>query len=301
VTGSCDFLTENDEESIAKCRKLLSYLPQNRKQMPWEYAVDSGDDPNRRDDALLDIVAADLSVPYDMRNLVARVMDQGQFFELQELFAPNMVIGFGRMDGKTVGVVANNPMVKGGYIDLDACDKEARFIRFCDAFNIPLLFFVDTPGFLPGVEQERSPQGLLRRAAKAVFAVCEATVPKISVCVGTSHGPARLAMGTPREGVDMVFSWPQARVARLDPKEVVEIIWKDEIAQAEKPGKVREEKYRALLDTYIDYPFHAAEYLMVDEIIDPRDTRREVIKRLEVLTHKEAQARPWRKHVLMPR
>ncbi len=301
VTGSCDFLTGNDEESIAKCRKLLSYLPQNRKQKPSEYTINTGDDPNRRDDALRDIVSADLSVPYDMRNVITRVMDQGQFFELQELFAPNMVIGFGRLDGKTVGVVANNPIAKAGYIDLDACDKEARFIRFCDAFNIPLIFFIDTPGFLPGVEQEKSPQGLLRRAAKAVFAVCEATVPKIAVCVGTSHGPARLAMGTPREGIDMAFSWPQARVSRMNPKEAVEIIWKEEIAQAPKPDEMREKKYKELLDTYIDYPFHAAEYLMVDEIIDPRDTRPALIRRLEVLSHKEAQPRPWRKHVLMSR
>jgi acetyl-CoA carboxylase carboxyltransferase component len=301
VTGSCDFLTDSDEESIEKCRKLLSYLPQNWKQEPSEYRIDTGDDPNRCDDALLDIVSADLSVPYDMRNVITRVMDDGYFFEQQELFAPNMVIGFGRLDGKTVGIVANNPIAKAGYIDLDACDKEARFIRFCDAFKIPLIFFVDTPGFLPGVEQEKSPQGLLRRAAKAVFAVCEATVPKISVCVGTSHGPARLAMGTPREGVDMVFSWPQARVSRMDPKEVIEIIWKDEIAKAEKPAAVREKRFKELLDTYIDYPFHGAEYLMVDEIIDPRDTRSELIKRLEVLAHKQAPTRPWRKHVLMPR
>lgn len=301
VTGSCDFLTQSDEESIAQCRKLLSYLPQNRRQKTKEYAVDTGDDPHRREDALLDIVSADLTAPYDMREVITRVLDQGQFLELQELFAPNLVIGFGRLDGKSVGVVANNPKFKAGYLDLDACDKEARFVRFCDAFNIPLIFFVDTPGFLPGVEQEKSPQGLLRRAAKAVFAVCEATVPKISVCVGTSHGPARLAMGTPREGMDMVFSWPQARVARMDPREVVEIIWKEEIARAGQPDEVREKKYKHLLDKYIDYPFHAAEYLMVDEIIDPRNTRPALIHRLEALADKEAQARPWRKHVLMPR
>ncbi|MFC1928270.1 acyl-CoA carboxylase subunit beta [Chloroflexota bacterium] len=304
VTGSCDFLTESDEESIATCRELLSYLPSNWKEKPWKdkhLIIDTGDDPNRRDDALLDIVSADLSTPYDMHDIITRVIDKGQFLELQKLYAPNMIIGFGRMEGKTVGIVANNPIAKGGYIDLDACDKESRFIRFCDAFNIPLIFFVDTPGFLPGVEQEQSLQGLLRRAAKALFAVCEATVPKIGVCVGTSHGPARLVMGTPREGVDMVFSWPQAKVTRMDPREVVEKIWKEEIERAKKPDEVREKKYQELLDTYIDYPFHAAEYLMVDEIIDPRDTRSALIRRLEVLANKEAQPRPWRKHPLMPR
>ncbi|MFC1940675.1 acyl-CoA carboxylase subunit beta [Chloroflexota bacterium] len=299
VTGSCDFLTENDEESIAVCRDLLTYLPLNWKEKPP--VVDTGDAPNRREDDLLDIVPADLSTPYDMHEVINRVVDKGQFLELQRLYAPNMIIGFGRMEGKTVGIVANNPIVKGGYIDLDACDKEARFIRFCDAFNIPLITFVDTPGFLPGVEQEHSQQGLLRRAAKAVFAMCEATVPKIAVCVGMSHGPARLAMGTPKEGVDMVFSWPQARVTRMDPREVVEKIWKEEIAKAKKPDEVREEKYRELLDKYIDYPFHAAECLMVDEIIDPRDTRSALIRRLEILANKEAQPRPWRKHPLMSR
>ena len=299
ITGSCDFLTESDEDSIATCRGLLGYLPLNRKDKAP--ILDTGDDPNRRDSELLDIVPADLSVPYDMRGIITRVMDKGQFLELQRLYAPNMIIGFGRLDGKVVGIVANNPAEKGGYIDLDACDKEARFVRFCDAFNVPLVFFVDTPGFLPGVEQEQSMQGLLRRAAKAVFAVCEATVPKVSVCIGTSHGPARLAMGTPREGVDMVFSWPQARVARMNPREVVDIIWKDEIARAQKPDEVREAKYKELLSTYIDYPFHAAEYLMVDEIIDPRETRPALIRRLEILANKEAQPRPWRKHVLMPR
>jgi acetyl-CoA carboxylase carboxyltransferase component len=281
---------------------LLSYLPQNWKD--WNekrLIVDTGDDPHRRDEELLDIVPADLSRPYDMRDVVRRVMDRGQFLELQSLFAPNMLIGFGRLDGKTVGVVANNPAEKMGVMDLDGCDKEARFIRFCDAFNIPLVFFVDTPGFVPGAEQEQSPQGLLRRAAKAVYAVCEATVPKVSVCVGTSNGPARLAMGTPREGVDMVFSWPQARVTRMDPREAVEKIWKDEIAKADKPDEVREQRYKYLLDNYIDFPFHAAEYLMVDDIIDPRDTRRLLIEAFNVLEKKEVQLRPWRKHPLMPR
>ncbi len=299
VTGSCDFLTESDEDSIARCRHLLGYLPSNWKEKaPF---LDVGDDPNRKDSALLDIVPADLSKPYDMHDIITRIVDKGQFLELQELYAPNMIIGFGRLAGQVVGFVANNPAVKGGYIDLDACDKEARFVRFCDAFNIPLVFFVDTPGFLPGVEQEQSSQGLLRRAAKAVFSVAEATVPKLGVCIGTSHGPARLVMGTPREGVDMVYSWPQARVTRMDPREVVEKIWKEEIASSNKPDEVREQKYKELLAKYIDYPFHAAEYLMVNEIIDPRETRPMLIRRLEILAHKEAQPRPWRKHVLMPR
>jgi acetyl-CoA carboxylase carboxyltransferase component len=215
ITGSNDFLVDSDEEAIATCRQLLSYLPSNYKEKPP--VVDTGDDPNRRDEELLDIVLADLS-PYDMHEVITRVVDKGSFLETQALYAKSMIIGFGRLDGKTVGIVANNPIENAGRLDLDTSDKSARFIRFCDAFNIPLVFFVDTPGFLPSVQEEHSPQGLLRRAAKPVFAINEATVPMVSVIVGKSWGPGRLAMGTPREGVDMVFSWPQAQVARMDPK-----------------------------------------------------------------------------------
>ncbi|MFC1982071.1 acyl-CoA carboxylase subunit beta [Chloroflexota bacterium] len=299
VTGSNDFLVDSDEEAITVCRRLLSYLPSNCKNKPP--VVDTGDDPERREKELLEIVPADLSRPYDMHDVLSLVLDKDQFLETQALYARNMITGFGRLNGKTVGVVANNPIENEGRLDLNTSDKAARFIRFCDAFNIPLVFFIDTPGFLPGVEEEHSPQGLLRRAAKPVFAICEATVPMVSVVIGKSWGPGRLAMGTPREGVDMVFSWPQAQVARMDPKEVVDIIWKDEIKRAEDPDAVRQRKHRELLETYLRFPFHAAEYLMVDEIIDPRDTRPALIKRLEFLSEKVGPPRAWRKHSLFPR
>ncbi len=299
ITGSNDFLVDSDEEAIVACRQLLSYLPLNHKEKPP--VVDTGDDPDRRDRELLEIVPADLSKPYDMHEVISRVVDKDQFLETQALYAKSMITGFGRLNGKTVGIVANNPMENGGRLDLNTSDKEARFIRFCDAFNIPLVFLVDTPGFLPSVEEEQSQQGLLRRAAKPAFAICEATVPMVSVIVGKSWGPGRLAMGTPREGVDMVLSWPNAQVARMDPKEVVDIIWEDEIKGAENPDEVRQRKLKELLETYIKFPFHAAEYLMVNEIIDPRDTRPALIKRLESLANKEPSPKPWRKHSLIPR
>ncbi len=300
VTGSNDFLVDSDEEAIAVCRQLLSYLPQNYLEKPP--VVDTGDDPNRRDEELLDIVPVDLSAPYDMHEVITGVVDKGSFLEIQARYAPSMIVGFGRLDGKTVGIVANNPVQNEGRLDLNTSDKQARFIRFCDAFNIPLVFFVDTEGFLPSLDEEHSPQGLLRRATKPVFAICEATVPKVSVVVGKSWGPGRLAMGIPRQGVDMVFAWPQSQVCRMDPKEVVEIIWKDDIAKADSPDEVRQSKLKELLETYVRFPYHGAEYLMVNEIIDPRDTRPALIRRLEFLaSKKEPWPIPWKKHSLLPR
>lgn len=299
IAGSNDFLVESDEEGIATCRRLLSYLPQNYREKPP--IVNTGDDPNRRDEELLKIVPPDLSGTYDMHEIINRVLDIGSFTELAALYAPSMIIGYGRLDGKTVGIIANNPRINGGRLDLSTSDKEARFIRFCDAFGIPLVIFIDTPGYLPSVEEEHSPQGLLRRAAQPVFALCEATVPMVSVIIGKSWGPGRLAMGTPREGIDMVFSWPQAQVARMDPNLVVEKIWGREIAEAKDPEKERAKWHKHLLDTYIRFPFHAGEYLMVDEIIDPRNTRPMLINRLEYMSNKVGPAKPWRKHSLLTR
>ncbi|MFC1977663.1 acyl-CoA carboxylase subunit beta [Chloroflexota bacterium] len=300
VTGSNDFLVDSDEEAIDTCRRLLSYLPQN--YLEKTPVVDTGDDPNRRDEELLDIVPVDLSAPYDMHDVITRIVDKGSFLETQALYATSMITGFARLDGRAVGIVANNPAENEGRLDLNTSDKQARFIRFCDAFNIPLVIFVDTEGFLPSVEEELSPQGLLRRAAKPVFAICEATVPKVSVIVGKSWGPGRLAMGIPRQGMDMVFAWPQSQVCQMAPKKVVGKIWKDEIAQADKPDEVRQSKLKELLETYIKFPYHGAEYLMVNEIIDPRDTRPALIRRLEYLANKkEPWPVPWKKHSLIPR
>lgn len=299
VTGSTDYLAETDEEAMDFCRALITYLPSHSKERPPR--VDTGDDPQRRDEDILKIVPPDLSAPYDIHEVISHVVDKGQFLELQRLYARNMVIGFARLNGSTVGIVANNPAEKGGVIDINACDKEARFIRFCDAYNIPLVFFVDTPGFVPGEEEEKSREGRIKNAAKPVFAICEATVPMVVVYVGKGFGPGRLAMGTPREGVDMVLSWPCAQVARMDPREAVDIIYRDEIREAKDPAVTRQRRLEELLKTYIKYPFHAAEYLLVNEIIDPRDTRPTLIRALDFLANKEPPPRPWRKHSLIPR
>jgi len=298
VTGIADFLTETDEEAIEICRELVTYIPLNHREKPP--IVNMGDAPNRRDEDLLEIVSADLSKPYDMHKVITRIVDKGQFLELQRLFAKNLIIGFARLAGQTVGIVANNPAEANGILTLNTCDKEARFIRWCDAFNVPLIFLVDTPGFLPSVEQEQSEDGLLRTAPKPVFAICEASVPMVTVYIGRCYGVARLVMGTLRMGVDLAYSWPSAQVARINPEEAVGIIYKDEISSSEEPDKVRKDKLAELFKNYIDYPFHALEQGMVNDLIDPRDTRPILIRTLKNLANKKVDPRPWRRHSLLP-
>ena len=298
VTGTADFLIETDEEAIEICRELVTYIPLNNEQNPP--VVDLGDDPHRSDERLLEIVPPDLSKPYDMHEVLRCIVDNGKFLELQNLFAKSIIIGFARLNGRTVGIVANNPAEANGILSLDTCDKEARFIRWCDAFNVPLIFLVDTPGFLSNTEQEQSREGLIRTTPKPVFAICEATIPKIVVYIGRCFGVARLIMGTLRMGDDIAYSWPSAQVARMNPEKAVEIIYKEEISSSEEPDKLRKDKLTELLKNYINYPYHALEQAMVNDVIDPRDTRPILIKALESLVNKKPPPRPWRKHTLIP-
>jgi acetyl-CoA carboxylase carboxyltransferase component len=298
VTGTADFLAETDEEAIEICRELMTYMPSNYMEGPP--LLDLGDDPGRRDERLIEIVPGDLSKPYDMREVIRCIADKGRFLELQKLFAKSIIIGFARLDGQTVGIIANNPAEADGVLNIDTCDKEARFIRWCDAFNVPLIFFVDTPGFLSNAEQEQSKEGLMRTIPKPVFAICEATVPMITVYVGRCYGPARLIMGNTRMGVDVAYSWPSAQIARMNPERAVEIIYKEEISSSKEPDNFRREKLAELLKDNINYPYHALEQAMVDDIIDPRDTRTVLIKTLKRLAKKEPLPRPWRKHSLVP-
>ncbi|MFA4836582.1 MAG: acyl-CoA carboxylase subunit beta, partial [Dehalococcoidia bacterium] len=297
VTGTADALVESDEEGIEMCRELVSYVPLNYKEKPP--IIDLGDDPDRRDEHLLEIVPADLSKPYDMHEVIVGIVDKGKFFELQKLFAGSMIIGFARLDGRVVGIVANNPAQASGILTLDTCDKEARFIRWCDAFNVPLIFLVDTPGFASDQEQEQSMDGLLRTAPKPVFAISEATVPMVQVNIGKCYGAGRLAMGTLRMGIDYACSWPSAQVSRINPEEAVEAIFGEQIASSPEPERVRKEKLAELLKNRVVHPFHAVEQAMVNDIIDPRDTRPILIKTLKTLEKKEPRPRPWRKHSLI--
>jgi len=298
TTGTADFLVATDEEGIEICRDLVTYVPLNNKEKPP--IVDPGDDPNRRDERLLEIVPDDLSKPYDMREVIRCIVDKGKFLELQKLFAKSLIIGLARLDGQTVGIVANNPAEENGILTLDTCDKEARFIRWCDAFNVPVIFFVDTPGFSADAKQEQSMNGLMRTVPKPAFAISEATVPMITIHIGRCFGVARLIMGTLRMGIDFAYSWPSAQVARMNPEEAVEIIYKEEISSSTEPERVRKEKLAELLKNYINYPYHAPEQAMVNDIIDPRDTRPVLIESLRSLANKEPRPRPWRKHTLMP-
>ncbi|MFC1965435.1 acyl-CoA carboxylase subunit beta [Chloroflexota bacterium] len=305
TTGNADFLAETDEEALEICRELLSYLPLNNRESPP--VVDTGDDPNRKDDRLLEIVPADLAKPYDMHEIIRCIVDNGQFLEIQKLFVKSIIIGFARLNGHSVGIVANNPAENGGALNINTSDKEARFIRFCDCFNIPLIFLVDTPGFLSdakdsyGALEEQSMNGLLRTAPKPAFAISEATVPIVTVYIGKCSGTARLMMGTTRMGVDFTYSWPCAQVARMAPEDAAEIIYKEEISSSKTPDDVRREKLAELLKKYYNYPYSAAGQAMVNEIIDPRDTRPLLIKTLENMAHKKPTPRPWRKHSLIPR
>lgn len=298
VSGIADFLLDTDEKVIETCRELLTYLPLNHNELPP--VVDLGDDPNRQDDHLREIVPEGLSRPYDMHKVICSIVDKGKFMEVQKIYAKSVIIGFGRLDGRTVGIVANNPAESGGILTLNTCDKQARFIRWCDAFNVPLIFLVDTPGFLPNLQEEQSRDGLLRTVPKTTFAICEATVPKITVYLGKSYGVGRLVMGTLRMGMDMAYSWPTAQVARINPEEAVDIIYGKDLEGAVEPPKKRQEQLTGLLKNYIQYPYHAAEQVMVNDIIDPRDTRPVLIKTLKNLAHKQASPRPWRKHSLAP-
>ncbi|MFC1862152.1 acyl-CoA carboxylase subunit beta [Chloroflexota bacterium] len=305
TTGTADFLADSDEEAIEMCRGLLSYLPLNNRESPP--VVDTGDNPQRKDDRLIEIVPSDLSRPYDMHEVIHCIVDNGRFLENLKFFGKSIITGFGRLNGYSVGIVANNPAENGGSLNISTCDKEARFIRFCDCFNIPLIFLVDTLGFPSnakdnyGTLEEQSRDGLLRTATKPAFAISEATVPMVAVYIGKCFGSARLMMGTPRMGIDFAYSWPSAQVARIAPEEAVEIIYKEEISASEIPDEVRGEKLAELLRKYYNYPYHAAEQTMVHELIDPRDTRPLLIRTLEDLVHKKPSPRPWRKHSLISR
>jgi len=305
TTGTADFLTETDDEAIEICRELVTYLPLNYRESPP--VVDTGDDPNRRDERLIDIVPADLSKSYDMREVIRCIVDNGKFLEIAKLFAKSIIIGFTRLNGRTVGIVANDPAEDGGALNTNTSDKEARFIRHCDSFNIPLIFLVDTVGFSSdardsyGNLEEQSKNGLLRTAPKATFAICEATVPMVVVHIGKCFGPASLAMGNVAMGVDFTYSWPGAQVAPMNPEEAVEIIYKEEIAASKSPDEARKEKLAELSEEHYNHPFLAAGEMMVNELIDPRDTRPLLIRTLENLAHKKPTPRLWRKHSLIPR
>ena len=292
-SGVVHFIAENDDEATFICRRLLSFLPSNNLEDPPRLAYDGPLDP---DPGLNNVVPDDGKLAYDMRAVIAALLDQGDFLEVQLSFAQNILIGFGRIAGRPVGVIANQPSVMAGALDINASDKAARFIRFCNAFNIPLLTLVDVPGFMPGVQQEYG--GIIRHGAKLLFAYSAATVPKVTVIVRKAYGGAYLAMCSKDLGADRVFAWPTAEVAVMGAEGAAEIVFRKEIQEAANKAEKRKEMIARYRDAFSN-PYVAAGRRLVDAVIEPALTRRHIAQALEYL-HTKRELRPPKKHGLMP-
>jgi len=281
---------DNDVEALLQVRRLIDFLPANN--MDGVPEIPSFDDPNRTDASLDTLIPDNPNKPYDMKELILKVVDEGDFFEIQEAYAKNIITGFGRIEGRTVGFVANQPMVLAGVLDSDASRKAARFVRFCDAFNIPIVTFEDVPGFLPGTAQEYG--GLIKHGAKLLFAYSEATVPLVTVITRKAFGGAYDVMASKHIGGDINYAWPTAQIAVMGAKGAVEIIFRQDIGDQEKIA-ARTKEYE---DRFMS-PFVAAERGYIDEVIMPHSTRRRIARALAMLRHKETE-RPWKKHDNIP-
>jgi propionyl-CoA carboxylase beta chain len=296
VSGVAHFLAADDAECLRMIRELLSYLPQNNLDGCPHAA--SSDSPDRQDAELDSLVPEASNVPYDIKDVIRRVADEGRFFEVQEHWARNIVIGFGRLDGRSVGIVANQPAFLAGCLDIDSSVKGARFVRFCDAFQIPIVTFVDVPGFLPGTAQEFG--GIIRHGAKLLYAYAEATVPKITVVTRKAYGGAYCVMGSKHLRTDVNFAWPTAEIAVMGPEGAVNIVYRREIAAAkpEEQEAVRQAKIGEFRERFAS-PFISAEHGFVDDVIEPRQTRPRVIQALRMLETKK-DTMPRKKHGNIP-
>lgn len=294
-SGVSHFAAEDDADCCRLIRRLLSYLPQNNRDTPP--FIPSGDDPERPNDTLTRIVPAEPRRTYDMGLVIRELVDQDSFFEVHAAFARNMIVGFGRLDGRVVGVVANQPRHLGGVIDIDGADKAARFIRFCDCFNIPLVVLADVPGYLPGSDQER--RGIIRHGAKMLYAFSEATVPKITIVLRKYYGGAIPAMCCHETGADLLLAWPTAEFAMLGTQAAVPILYRDELAAALDKEQVRREKVIEYKETILS-PYYSASKQYIDGIIHPRDTRRWLVWAMDVFKDKKTECTAWRKHGNIP-
>jgi len=295
-SGVAHFIVDSERGGIELIKKLLSYLPSNNLEDP-PY-LDTGDDPNRTSSILDTIVPDDPIKSYDVKDVIETVLDKETFLEVQEHFARNAVIGFGRLNGYVVGVVANQPAVHAGVLDIDSSDKISRFVRFCDAFNIPIVTFVDVPGFMPGTHQEHG--GVIRHGAKIIYAYSEATVPKITVILRKAYGGAYIAMGSKHLGADAVLAWPTAEIAVMGPEGAIEIIYRKELAKAENPEELAKkfvEEYREKIAN----PYIASFRGYVDKVIMPHETRPILATILDhLLSKREKPSRPPKKHGVPP-
>jgi propionyl-CoA carboxylase beta chain len=293
-SGTAHLITEDEEKALALARFVLGYLPSNNVENPPQSPIN--DDPYRFTEALNTLVPVDPELPYSMHTVIEAVVDRGSFLELQAGYARNAIVGLARMDGMPVGVLAQEPSVMAGVIDIDAADKLCRTVRFCDAFNLPLVTFVDSPGFLPGVDQEH--RGIIRHGAKVLYAYSEANVPKVSVVTRKAYGGAYVVMSSKYLGTDINYAWPSAEIAVMGPRGATNILYRRELAQAEdrEAERVRlEEEYR---NRYLT-PYAAANAGYVDDVIVPAETRKMIIKALRAIQNK-AEQRPPKKHGNMP-
>jgi propionyl-CoA carboxylase beta subunit len=294
VSGNCHFVAENEQEVFQMIRRLMTFLPQNN--MEETPLVTCGDDTNRRDPDLMNVVPAEPNKAYNMRDVIARVFDNGDFMEVHEHWANNLIVGFARLNGQSVGIVAQQPAYLAGSIDINASDKGARFVRFCDCFNIPVITFVDVPGYMPGTDQEFG--GIIRHGAKFLYAYAEATVPKISIITRKAYGGAYVVMSSKSLRGDINYAWPTAEIAVMGPDGAVNIVFRAEIAKAEKPDEKKKELVEEYRNKFAN-PYVAAARGYLDDVIDPRDTRPKLIKALEMLKNKVDHLPP-KKHGNIP-
>jgi propionyl-CoA carboxylase beta chain len=289
-----DFAANSEEECIQLTRTLLSYIPQNNLEDPPFVPTD--DPSDRAEPALRTLVPDNPNKPYDIKELIKLVVDEGRFFEVAPLAAKNLVIGFGRFGGRSVGIVANQPAHRAGVLDIDCSKKGARFVRFCDAFNLPIITFVDVPGFLPGVDQEHG--GIIKHGAKLLYAFCEATVPRVTIITRKAYGGAYVVMSSKHTRADVNLAYPTAELAVMGPDGAVNIVFRKELQGASDPESRRKELEADYRENFAN-PFKAAELGYIDEVIRPEDTRLKVIQALEMLRHKR-DSNPPKKHGNIP-
>ena len=292
-SGVTHLTAQNDIDCLMQIKKMLSYMPQNNQEKPEDLAIQLDEEFREQ---LENIVPENANKPYDMHDVIQGIIDQDSFFEIHKNYADNIIVGFSRIGGKSVGIVANQPMSLAGVLDVDASKKAARFVRFCDAFNIPLLVLVDVPGFLPGTDQEWN--GIILHGAKLLYALSEATVPRVTVITRKAYGGAYDVMNSKHIGADLNFAWPTAEIAVMGAKGASEIIFRKEIAESDNPAEKLLEKEAAYAETFAN-PYKAAQRGFIDEVILPKDTRRKLIKAFSMLKNKDV-LRPKRKHGNIP-
>ena len=293
-SGVAHFALEGDEQCLQEVRRLMSFLPSSNMDDPP--TLSPTDDPSRKEEALGDCVPDDPGKPYDMNEIIHAVVDHQDFLEVHELFAPNIIVGFARLDGRPVGIVAQQPAYLAGALDIDASVKAARFVRFCDAFNVPLVTFTDVPGFMPGTAQEYG--GIIRHGAKLLYAYSEATVPKVSVITRKAYGGAYLVMSSKHLRGDINYAWPSAEIAVMGPEGAVNIIAREEISKSENPEETRSRLVNEYKEKFAN-PYVAASRGFIDDVIDPRETRPKLIRSLEMLQTKR-DTLPPKKHGNIP-